>query len=192
MPTPETITSEPAGQPVPSTTATATTPGADAALQLTPPAPILTPPAPMTPATRPHRARRWWWVLGGVGLLGALLAGMPWLVRSWQTVSTDDAYVNGYVTFVAPRVAGQIARVLVEDNNRVRQGDLLVQLDPEPYQVQVDIAQAAVVAAPADLVAAQAQVRSTQGQIRSSRFTLERAIEDVHNQLALLRSKVAI
>jgi len=97
------------------------------------------PPVPVTPATRPHRAGRWWWwVLGGVGLLGALLASVPWLVRSWQTVSTDDAYVNGYVTFVAPRVDGQIARVLVEDNNRVQKGDLLVQLDPEPYQVQVN------------------------------------------------------
>ena len=146
MSTPKTTTPEPAGQPVLSPAAPTTTPGADAAR---PPAP----PVPVTPATRPHRAGRWWWwVLGGVGLLGALLAGVPWLVRSWQTVSTDDAYVNGYVTFVAPRVDGQIARVLVEDNNRVQKGDLLVQLDPEPYQVQVNIAQATVVAAHADLV----------------------------------------
>ena len=171
MSTPKTTTPAPAGQPVLSTAAPTTTPGADAAR---PPAP----PVPVTPATRPHRAGRWWWwVLGGVGLLGALLASVPWLVRSWQTVSTDDAYVNGYVTFVAPRVDGQIARVLVDDNNRVQKDDLLVQLDPEPYQVQVTIAQAAVVAAQADLVATQAQVRSTQGQIRSARFTLERAIE---------------
>jgi membrane fusion protein, multidrug efflux system len=186
MSTPGTTTPELAGQPVSSTPATAITPRADAAIQPAPPVPV-------TPATRPHRVgRRWLWVIGGVGLLLALTAGVPWLVRSWQTVSTDDAYVNGYVTFVAPRIAGQIARVLVDDNNRVRQGDLLVQLDTEPYQVQVDIAQAAVVAAQADLVAAQAQVRSTQGQIRSLRFNLERAIEDVNNQLALLRSKVAI
>jgi membrane fusion protein, multidrug efflux system len=186
MSTPGTTTPAPAGQPVSSTTATATTPGADVALQPAPPVPV-------TPAARPHRVgRQWLWVIGGVGLLVALIAGVPWLVRSWQTVSTDDAYVNGHVTFVAPRIAGQIARVLVDDNNRVRKGDLLVQLDPEPYQVQVGIAQAAVVAAQADLVAAQAQVRSTQGQIRSLRFNLERAIEDVHNQLALLRSKVAI
>ena len=61
-----------------------------------------------------------------MGLLVALPAGVPWLVWAWQTVSTDDAYVNGHVTFVAPRIAGQIARVLVEDNNRVRKGDLLV------------------------------------------------------------------
>src|ERR1700677_5097382 len=54
-----------------------------------------------------------------------------------NTVSTDDAYVNGHVTFVAPRVAGQTSRVLVDDNNRVRKGDLLAELDKEPYQVAV-------------------------------------------------------
>ena len=68
-----------------------------------------------------------------------------------DTVSTDDAYVNGYVTLVAPRVPGQVARVLVHDNYRVKKGDLLVQLDREPYQVQVDLKKAAVVNAEADL-----------------------------------------
>ena len=71
-----------------------------------------------------------------------------------DTVSTDDAYVNGHVTYVAPRVAGQVSRVLVDDNDRVRKGDLLVQLDREPYQVQVDIKKAALVTAEADVKAA--------------------------------------
>ncbi|HKP94081.1 MAG TPA: biotin/lipoyl-binding protein [Chthoniobacterales bacterium] len=39
--------------------------------------------------------------------------------------------MNSYVTFVAPRVTGQVTRVLVEDNNRVKKGDTLVELDPE-------------------------------------------------------------
>jgi len=69
--------------------------------------------------------------------------------------------------------------------------DLLVQLDKEPYQVQVNIAQAAVTAAQADLVTARAQGRGIGGQTRSGRFNLEHAIEDVDNQIALLRSKVA-
>ncbi|HSB88968.1 MAG TPA: efflux RND transporter periplasmic adaptor subunit [Anaerolineales bacterium] len=96
------------------------------------------------------------------------------------------------MTLVAPRVAGTVTRVLVDDNNRVRRGQLLVQLDKEPYQVQVNIAQAAVAAARSDLVTAQAQARGTEGQIRSLRFSLERAIEDVDNRIAMLRSKVAI
>jgi membrane fusion protein (multidrug efflux system) len=67
-------------------------------------------------------------------LLGALLlfVGIPRLIQAFNTVSTDDAYVNGYVTFVAPRVSGQVARVLVDDNNRVKKGDVLVELDPKP------------------------------------------------------------
>jgi membrane fusion protein (multidrug efflux system) len=108
-----------------------------------------------------------------------------------QTVSTDDAYVNGHVTFVAARVPGQITKVLVDDNNRVRIGDLLVQLDKEPYQVQVNIAQAALDAAQADLLAAEAQTRAVEGQARSLKFNLDHAIEDVDNQVSQLRSRVA-
>jgi multidrug efflux pump subunit AcrA (membrane-fusion protein) len=108
-----------------------------------------------------------------------------------HTVSTDDAYVNSYVTFVAPRVSGQVARVLVDDNNRVKKGDLLVALDPEPFRVQVAIKQAAVDTAQANLVVAQATVRSQIGQTRGLRFKLEHAIEDVDNQIALIRARVA-
>ena len=64
---------------------------------------------------------------------------VPWVITALNTVSTDDAYVNGHVTFVAPRVPGQVSKVLVDDNDRVHKGDLLVQLDKEPYRVQVDV-----------------------------------------------------
>ncbi len=145
-----------------------------------------------TPPDRSGARRRSVWIVGGLVMPVALIAGIPEVRESLHTVSTDDAYVNGHVTLVAPRVGGTVTRVLVDDNNRVRKGDLLIELDKEPYQVQVNIARAAVVAAQADLVAAQAQVRSTEGHMRSLRFSLEHAIEDVHNQIALLRSKVAI
>jgi membrane fusion protein (multidrug efflux system) len=131
------------------------------------------------------------WIFGGIVLLAALAASLPWVIYSWNTVSTDDAYINGHVTFVAPRVPGQVARVLVDDNNRVREGQVLVELDKEPYQVQAKIADAAVTAAKAELVNARAQGRATEGQMRSLRFNLQRAIEDVDNQIALLRARVA-
>ncbi|MBV8092600.1 MAG: biotin/lipoyl-binding protein, partial [Acetobacteraceae bacterium] len=117
--------------------------------------------------------------------------GVPWIQHALTTVSTDDAYVNGYVTFVAPRVAGQVLRVLVEDNDRVNKGDVLVELDPKPYQVQVAIKQAAVDTAQAQLALAQANVRALVGRARSNRFKLARAIEDVDNQVALIRARVA-
>ncbi len=65
----------------------------------------------------------------GVAVLASLVVfGIPWVEAMLNTVSTDGAYVNGHVTFVAPRVAGQISRVLVDDNNRVHKGDLLAEL----------------------------------------------------------------
>lgn len=129
-----------------------------------------------------------------VGLVVAVLLlffGIPWLIRAFNTVLTDDAYVNGYVTFVAPRVGGQVARVLVDDNNRMKKGDVLLQLDPEPYQVQVAIKQAAVDAAQANLVVARANVQGLLDQARSNRFKLARAIEDVDSQIALIAARVA-
>ena len=135
--------------------------------------------------------RRYRWVIGGVVLLFVLILILPALVKSWRTVSTDDAYVNGRVTFVAPRVGGQVVRVLVDDNNRVRKGDLLVELDKEPYQVKVDIAKASLAAAQANITVAQARSRGLVGEARSQRFRMDRAIEDVKSQIALLRSRVA-
>src|SRR5205085_2940152 len=76
-------------------------------------------------------------------------------------------------------------------NLRVKEGDLLVQLDEKPYQIQVAIKQAALEVAETDLAAAQAQVRAMVAQVRSSRFKLEHAMEEVRNQLALLASNVA-
>jgi hypothetical protein len=61
-------------------------------------------------------------VLGVLVLAAVLIFGVPWIRLTLNTVSTDDAYVNGHVTFVAARVSGQIARVLVDDNNRVHMG----------------------------------------------------------------------
>jgi membrane fusion protein (multidrug efflux system) len=154
-----------------------------------PPVAALAPPATTRPA---HSLRKW--LLLGAGVLGLAVAAcflVPWVVTLLNTVSTDDAYVNGHVTFVAPRVGGQVRKVLVDDNDPVKKGDLLVQLDKEPYQVQVAIKKAAVEAAETDLAAAQAQVRALVAQIRSNRYKLEHAIEDVNNQIANLRAQVA-
>jgi membrane fusion protein, multidrug efflux system len=124
-------------------------------------------------------------------LAGIWVYGIPWIQLTLNTVSTDDAYVNGHVTFVAARVSGQVARVLVDDNNRVHKGDLLVQLDKEPYQDAVAVKRAAVDTAKADLQAATAAVRGVEAQARGLRWKLQYAMEDVDNRVALLHARVA-
>lgn len=140
----------------------------------------------------PAKAGKPWLKIIAVVIVAALLfKGIPWVLHTLRTESTDDAYVNSYVTFVAPRVQGQVAKVLVDDNNRVKKGDVLVELDPEPFQVEVAIKQAALDSAQAALLVAEANVRGQVATARSQRFKLTHAIEDVDNQVALLRARVA-
>jgi membrane fusion protein (multidrug efflux system) len=141
--------------------------------------------------SQPRKRRRWLLPVIVLLVVIALVLGIPKVLHALNTVSTDDAYVNSYVTFVAPRVSGQVARVLVEDNNRVKKGDVLVELDAEPYQVQVAIKQAAVDSAQAELVVARATAQGDVAQTRSARFKLVRTIEDVDNQIAIIRARVA-
>jgi membrane fusion protein, multidrug efflux system len=151
---------------------------------------LATPPAASVPSSQ-----LWRKALLSAGTVAGLAFGAYYLAPTVETmldtVSTDDAYVNGHVTYVAPRVAGQVSHVLVDDNERVKKGDLLVQLDQEPYEVQVDIKKAALVAAEAELMAARSQVRGTLAQAGSLRWKLQRSIEDVDDSVALLRARVA-
>ncbi len=124
-------------------------------------------------------------------LVVAIYHGYPIVVRMINTVSTDDAYVSGHVTFVAPCVAGQVVKVLVDDNNRVSKGSLLVQLDKQPFQVQVDIKKALLADALANVGVAENDVRAMAARARANRYKLEHAIEDVNNQVAVLRANVA-
>ena len=134
----------------------------------------------------------WLWECWPLLVLAAIWKfGVPWIELTLNTVSTDDAYVNGHVTFVAARVSGQIARVLVDDNNRVRKGDVLVQLDREPYEVAVAEKRAAVETAKADLLAATAAMHGLEAQARGQYWQLQNAMEDVDNRVALLHARVA-
>ena len=96
------------------------------------------------------------------------------------------------MTFVAPRVVGQVMEVLVDDNNTVHKGDLLIELDKAPYQVQVEEKQAALDLAQADLAAAKARARGVVATARAKRWNLQHAMEEVHDQVALLDAKAAV
>ena len=70
--------------------------------------------------------------------------------------STDDAFIEGDATPIAPQVAGQVVRLLVRDNQEVNAGDLLLEIDPREYQAKVDQAQASLAAAKSSLEQASA------------------------------------
>jgi len=144
------------------------------------------------PAQKPGSRRRI--VLGVIAIVALALIvvyGVPALSAILNSVSTDDAYVSSHVTFVAARVPGQVTKVWVDDNDRVSKGSILVQLDKEPYDIQVALKKAAYETAEAQLLATEDSVRGQVAQVRGNRFKLQHAIESVDNQIALLRANVA-
>ncbi len=79
----------------------------------------------------------------------ALVFGVLYYVRSLSHESTDDAFIDGHIIAVSPRVAGHVARVYVTDNQWVKAGDRLIDLDPADFQVRLDAAEATLAAAQA-------------------------------------------
>jgi membrane fusion protein (multidrug efflux system) len=81
-------------------------------------------------------------------IAGALLllvaAGLYLWIGSWNRVSTDDAQVDGHIIPVSSKIYGNVVEVLVNDNQAVKQGQVLVRLDPRDYQAKVSQASAAV------------------------------------------------
>ncbi|HYQ92616.1 MAG TPA: HlyD family secretion protein [Candidatus Competibacteraceae bacterium] len=72
--------------------------------------------------------------------------------------STDDAFIEGHVTPVAPQVAGRVIRLLVKDNQEIKQGDLLLEIDPRDYEARLSQSRANLAAARSQLEQAKAQV----------------------------------
>lgn len=92
---------------------------------------------------RPSAEGRWKKGAAAAALLAAAgLAG--YLFTRPPSVSTDDAAIDAHVIPVSARVAGHVARVLVDDNRRVEAGQLLVELDPRDLQTQADKARGKV------------------------------------------------
>jgi membrane fusion protein (multidrug efflux system) len=81
--------------------------------------------------------------------------------RSTYSEDTDDAQVNGHLIQVSSRIGGQVLKVDVEENQMVKAGDTIAELDPRDYEVAVENAQAALASAQANAAAASVNVPLT-------------------------------
>ena len=78
-------------------------------------------------------------ILAGLGILAAGVATVVYYLEAVAPFeSTDDAFIEAHVTPVAPQVAGRVAQLLVQDNQEVKAGDVLLQIDPSDYQTALD------------------------------------------------------
>src|SRR5205085_9568832 len=145
---------------------------------LPPPAPPSpTPPAPATGAR--HLPRRLLW---SGGVLALVAVASPFAVRwvSYRTGHsiTDDAFVEAHIVNVAPQsVSGRIVRFLVDENDRVKEGEPLVEIDPVPYRDQVELADS--------------KLATAQAELRRQEAALGRLKKEVPLQVELARRSLA-
>ncbi|HUA92335.1 MAG TPA: HlyD family secretion protein [Terracidiphilus sp.] len=165
-----------------------------------------------TEITRPPKRRRGI-IVAVVVLLVLIALGIWW--RSTYTEDTDDAQVNGHLIQISSRIAGQVIKVDVEENQMVQRGQEIAELDPRDFQVAVANAQAALDSAKAaaavarvtvpittintgsnlrsagaDLSSAQAQVSQAQKQLEAAQARVQQAqANNVKAQADLARYK---
>jgi membrane fusion protein, multidrug efflux system len=149
------------------------------------------------PSDKKRRVPMKWILIAVVILLVAGYFGF----RYWQYASThesaDDAYTTNHIHQISPRINGTVQRVLVDDNVRVKAGQVLVQLDPRDYdvslrqaQANLSAAEAAVTQGEAQLQVAKANVGQAQGSEASAQASADNANADQKRNAELLKNHV--
>lgn len=135
------------------------------------------------------KPRRGWLrplLMFGVPLLLIAVVGYFWL-NSGHSVATDNAYVQQDKVSVSSDVAGRIVAVGVKENQLVKAGDLLFRIDPEPYRIAVQQAQAAIAAAQVQLNTDRVTYQGTGADIQAARDRIAQAQEDFDRQATLMQ-----
>jgi len=150
-------------------------------------------PAESVAPAQPRKSDRGWiWL---VVLVLALASGgyfaYPRIDLALATVSTDDAYVNAHVTYLAPRIAESVVEVRFDNNDFVKKGDLVLVLDDEVEKIRVDQATAALKLAEDQASTQLATTRSIVAQAKANRYKLASAQTDIRNQVSSLRAAIA-
>lgn len=107
----------------------------------------------------------------------ALAAGATWHIAGLGKESTEDAFVDGRMYPLSARVPGYVTEVLVQDNQRVKAGEVLVRLDPTDYEVA--------------LAQAQAELASAQAQLAAGQLNVPLEISQTESRVSSLRAQIA-
>ena len=116
-----------------------------------------------------------------------LLGGGYYWLTGGTSVSTDDAQIKQDIVSVSPQVNGQVVQVLVRNGMHVKKGDLLFRIDPQPYQVALEQAQAQLAAAQLQTRQLRTQAAGTGADITGAQANLAIKRNALGRQEALLK-----
>jgi multidrug efflux system membrane fusion protein len=136
----------------------------------TPPDTTIVPPPPE--AKRPKDAGEWHKIAGRIITILFILITCVLVLFVWDIVEhhprTDDAIAEANVIGVTPRVSGQIINLNVQDNQEVKEGDVLFEIDPADYTLQLDNAQAALASLDQQIEVARSQDENLRYQVKAA------------------------
>jgi membrane fusion protein (multidrug efflux system) len=116
-----------------------------------------------------------------------IVGGIYYYLTSGGSVSTDDAQVKQDIVSVSPQVNGQVVQVFVRNGARVKRGDLLFRIDPQPYQVALEQAQAALANARLQTQVLRTTAAGTTGDIEGAEANLAVKRSAFARQQALMK-----
>ncbi len=131
------------------------------------------------PARPSHLRRIAGIVIAIIVVLGVVVAGGQYWLESRHWASTDDAFIDADTTQIAPRVAGQVTKLLFDDNQHVVAGQTLLLIDPRDEQAKLDQAIAQQASAQASLEQARAQVAVQQAGVDQAKANVAVAQADL-------------
>jgi len=120
-----------------------------------------------------------------------VVAAVAFWWHSTFTEDTDDAQVNGHLIQVSSRITGQVLKVYVDENEVVKAGDTIAELDPRDYQVAVENAKAALDSAKANAAAANVNVPLTTINTHSNLSSASSDVSGAHASVQQAQGQVA-
>lgn len=149
---------------------------------------------PATPAELPVRKlltpqRKAAIMVIGLLAIGCLL-GLHWVITTRSNIATDNAFIESNIHPVASRIPGTVIAVHVHDNQLVKKGDLLVDLDPADYRVAVQKAVAAVGVAQNETSGDDSQVAAAKASLESARARHDQSVLDLKRGESLFAREV--
>jgi membrane fusion protein (multidrug efflux system) len=121
-------------------------------------------------AGAPKKSNRWRNLIAGVAtVVVGVATGIYYFEDVAPYESTDDAFIEAHVTSIAPQVAGRVAQLLVQDNQEVKAGDALLQIDPSDFQTKLDQERANLAASQSRLDQAKAQFTVDQARVEQEK-----------------------
>ena len=113
--------------------------------------------------------------VAAVAVLAGAWMGADWFFNGRYNISTDNAQLRSDIARVTPKIEGYVAKVLVAENQVVKRGDLLIELEADEFQTRMAFAQAELAQAQADAAQARARIAAQRDQIAEARAAREAA-----------------